>query len=78
MVTNLRHRSIRIEDDLARRLLTLLDGTRDRAALLDEVRGWREPGMGEDDGVELPPEGELPEALEAALERLVALSLLVG
>ena len=37
-MTNLRHASVRIEDDLGRRLVTLLDGTRDRAALAAELR----------------------------------------
>ena len=37
-MTNLRHASVRIEDDLGRRLVTLLDGTRDRDALAAELR----------------------------------------
>jgi SAM-dependent methyltransferase len=37
-VTSLRHRSVRLEDDLGRQLVTLLDGTRDRAALAAEMR----------------------------------------
>ena len=32
-VTNLRHAVVAVEDDLGRRLLWLLDGTRDRPAL---------------------------------------------
>jgi SAM-dependent methyltransferase len=36
-ITNLRHGSIEVPDDLGRRLITLLDGTRDRAALLREL-----------------------------------------
>jgi SAM-dependent methyltransferase len=36
-VTNLKHESVRLEDDLVRRLLPLLDGTRDRAAILEEM-----------------------------------------
>jgi SAM-dependent methyltransferase len=36
-VTNLRHGSIDVPDELGRRLITLLDGTRDRAALLREL-----------------------------------------
>lgn len=45
LVTNLRHQAIRIEDEFSARFLALLDGTRDRAALLrlvsamPEVRG---------------------------------------
>jgi SAM-dependent methyltransferase len=36
-ITNLRHGNIEVPDDLGRRLITLLDGTRDRAALLREL-----------------------------------------
>ena len=39
-MTNLRHTSVRIEDELGRRLVTLLDGTRDRAALAAELRAF--------------------------------------
>jgi hypothetical protein len=36
-VTTLRHTSVEVPDDLGRRLITLLDGTRDRAALVREL-----------------------------------------
>jgi SAM-dependent methyltransferase len=36
-ITNLRHGSVDVPDELGRRLITLLDGTRDRAALLREL-----------------------------------------
>jgi SAM-dependent methyltransferase len=36
-ITNLRHGSIDVPDELGRRLITLLDGTRDRAALLRQL-----------------------------------------
>jgi methyltransferase-like protein len=36
-VANLRHATVPLDDELDRRLLTLLDGTRDRAALLAEL-----------------------------------------
>jgi hypothetical protein len=36
-VTTLLHTSIEIRDPVARRLLVLLDGTRDRAALTEEL-----------------------------------------
>ena len=36
-VTNLRHGSVEVPDELGRRLIVLLDGTRDRAALLREL-----------------------------------------
>jgi methyltransferase-like protein/SAM-dependent methyltransferase len=37
LVTNLRHDSVRMDDELGRELLAALDGTRDRAALLDHL-----------------------------------------
>ncbi|HKW97760.1 MAG TPA: class I SAM-dependent methyltransferase [Bryobacteraceae bacterium] len=37
-VTNLRHASVKVEDEGARQLLLLLDGTRDRSQLLDTLR----------------------------------------
>jgi hypothetical protein len=52
---------VRIEDALAAHLVGRLDGTRDRAALLADVRGFTAPG------VEAPPDDELPEAVDRAL-----------
>jgi methyltransferase-like protein/trans-aconitate methyltransferase len=43
-VVNLRHFNIQVEDPLSRQLLQLLDGTRDRAALVDEVMELVESG----------------------------------
>jgi hypothetical protein len=37
-VVNLRHRIVRLEDDVSRRLLYALDGTRDCAALIEAMR----------------------------------------
>ena len=37
-ITNLLHDSVEVPDELGRRLITLLDGTRDRAALLHELQ----------------------------------------
>lgn len=56
-----RHTTVRVEGELERRLLGLLDGTRDRAALL---RDLDLPGFG-------------PEQLEENLARLARLGLLV-
>lgn len=70
VVTTLRHGSVRIEDPLAAFLLTRVDGTRDRAALLREVREFRAPD------VAAPPADELPAALDRALDRLAELALL--
>lgn len=63
-VTSLRHEPVRVEEPAARRLLTLLDGTRDRAAILRDFA--RAP-----DGTHLDEE-----ALQGNLEQLAALALL--
>lgn len=39
-VTNLRHYAIKIEDPIGRRLLQLLDGSRNRVQLIDELTKW--------------------------------------
>jgi SAM-dependent methyltransferase len=65
-VTNLRHTTVRIEDDLGRRLLTLLDGTRDRAALIAELH---DVALSED---------QLRDGLESSLQGLARLALLQG
>lgn len=65
-VINLRHGSIEVEDEAARQLLLLLDGTRTRDQLLAELR-------------QRPTAGEITaEKLEANLDRLGKLALLVG
>jgi SAM-dependent methyltransferase len=58
LVTNLRHASVRLEDDLGRRLVVLLDGARDRVQLLHELRSFL-----------LETGHEVPDPLEAGLER---------
>lgn len=39
-VTNLRHYTIKIEDPIGHRLLQLLDGSRDKPRLIDELSNW--------------------------------------
>jgi hypothetical protein len=68
-VTNLRHVSVRVEDDLGRRLLTLLDGTRDRAALAAELRAFLVE-RGE------PVPEDLSEGLDRSLQGLARLALI--
>jgi SAM-dependent methyltransferase len=69
VLTNLRHASVRIEDDLGRRLVTLLDGTRDRASLAAQLRAFLL-----DRGEPVP--AELAEALDRSLQGLARLALL--
>jgi SAM-dependent methyltransferase len=66
-VATLRHGTVRIDDELERRLVALLDGTRDRAALRAELEGFA--GLGGD---------ELAERLEARLERMARSALLIA
>jgi hypothetical protein len=44
-LTNLRHNNLDLEEPLARALISLLDGTRDRAALLADLTGLVESGV---------------------------------
>lgn len=65
-VTSLIHRNIELKDDFVRRLLSLLDGTRDRAALVDELATTL-PDM---------PREQLATELERNLEECGRLALL--
>jgi hypothetical protein len=71
LVTNLRHASVRLEDDLGRRLVVLLDGTRDRVQLLHELRTFLLEA-----GHEVPHPLEV--GLERSLEGIARLALLRG
>ena len=87
VITTLRHANGALEGAYIRRLVRLLDGTRDRAALLDELRRWL--GSGEaaqecarcvdgDGKAEVAPDAEqLEETLEESLRQLARLELLV-
>jgi SAM-dependent methyltransferase len=70
MVTNLRHVSVRIEDDLGRELVALLDGTRDRAALAADLDGFLR-ARGEQRSA-----ADLRDGLDRSLQGLAALALL--
>ncbi len=80
VVTTLLCTGLEIEDELGQRLLLLLDGTRDRAALLKELTALIEsdalkPEDGSTDGKRKVLEN-LPELLEQNLARLAKLGLL--
>jgi hypothetical protein len=66
-VATLRHGTVRIDVELDRRLLALLDGTRDRAALRAELEGHG--GLSGD---------ELADRLEASLERIARAALITA
>jgi SAM-dependent methyltransferase/GNAT superfamily N-acetyltransferase len=66
-VATLRHATIRVTDELDRRVLALLDGTRDRAALLAQLPGAGGPGG-----------DALAERVELVLERIARTALLTA
>ncbi|MGH2840316.1 MAG: hypothetical protein ACRDKY_05780, partial [Solirubrobacteraceae bacterium] len=66
MLTTVRHTHYELDDDLGRRIAALLDGTRDRAALLAALR---------EDGA--PADGELAAAIDASLARLAGAGILI-
>jgi hypothetical protein len=85
VVTSLRHTSVSIPDEFGRRLLELLDGTRDRPALLAELRALLEAGVPLlDDGdqpasdSDQPASASLEEHLERNLSSLARHALLVA
>jgi methyltransferase-like protein/2-polyprenyl-3-methyl-5-hydroxy-6-metoxy-1,4-benzoquinol methylase len=84
-IVNLRHFNIRVEDPLSRQLLHLLDGTRDRAALLDEVMELVESGMagierGDGEAMREPKEirAYLTAEINRKLDELAEMALLVA
>ena len=79
LVTNYRHSHIRVEPGLSRALIEHLDGTRDRAQLLNDLVEW---------AMNHPPEGEAPpdrvtwrarfeDQIEPGLEGVAAMALLL-
>lgn len=66
LLTTTRHTAIRLDDDLGQRLITLLDGTRDRAALIEALAA--DAALSRD---------ELAAGLEQSLERLAGAGLLL-
>jgi methyltransferase-like protein len=84
IVPTLRHQTLRLEDNLSRHLVMLLDGTRDRAALLHDLGAFVQSGAAtvRHDG---EPVSDLQEALryladglEANLTSLARLGMLVA
>jgi SAM-dependent methyltransferase len=69
VVTNLRHASVRIEDDLGRQLIALLDGTRNRTALATDLHAFLTGS-----GTAVPD--DLDAGLERSLQGLATLALL--
>jgi len=84
-VVNLRHFNIRVEDPLSRRLLQLLDGSRDRDALIDDLAAAVESGVAAVETDDDAPAGSPQEVrrflavdLERKLAELAEMALLVA
>lgn len=65
IIATLRHQTLRIDDDLSRHLVLLLDGTRDRATLLHDLGALVHSGA-----ATLSREGKPVSDLQAALQHL--------
>jgi methyltransferase-like protein/SAM-dependent methyltransferase len=83
-VANLRHDQVEIEDEIGRELLRLLDGTRNRDSLLEDLAAAVSSGkvLLNEEGQPLRGEDEvrrvLSRDLETNLQKLAQLALLVG
>jgi SAM-dependent methyltransferase len=77
VITNLRHTRVTIDDEVARRFLCLLDGTRDHSALLADLRN-EVSRMQTDAGNANPPPELTTEGVERNLQLLASLGLLVA
>jgi methyltransferase-like protein len=83
-VTNLRHMTVQVEDELGRQLLQLLDGTRDREKLLQELTSLANSGnalFAEGDasiGDSAAGPEQIAKDLDKSLAKLANLALLVG
>jgi methyltransferase-like protein/SAM-dependent methyltransferase len=68
-VTNLRHESIKVEDEMSKQLLVLLDGTRDRDALINALHQASEANAESNEA--------LAENVELRLKEIAQLALLI-
>jgi methyltransferase-like protein len=84
VVTNMRHINVEVEDELGKQLLLLLDGTRDRPALLEDLGAIVKSGgaLLEENGAPVrdPKRAQelLVKGLEASLGNLARLALLAA
>ena len=80
VVTSLFHIAVKVEDEIGRSLLTWLDGTLERKALLEKLWGFLESkkALALPDGDESAARRELETNLEKNLEKLARLGLLAG
>lgn len=84
VVTNMRHESVMMDDPLSRHLLPVMDGTRDRAALLKSIATLIESGevTTQEEGQPAKDRAEvlktLSEGLEENLAEIARLALLIA
>ncbi|HAF13957.1 MAG TPA: hypothetical protein DHU55_02310 [Blastocatellia bacterium] len=78
VVTTLLHKSIRLEDELARQLLSLLDGSRDRDSLVQELRRIIDSNSKVNNSEKDLLLATLPSKLEEKLAELGKLGLLLA
>jgi methyltransferase-like protein/cyclopropane fatty-acyl-phospholipid synthase-like methyltransferase len=78
VVTTAFHSSMRLEGDLARHLLMLLDGTRDRASLIEDLTRLIMTNPTLDDGKKQSLINQIPQQLEEKLTELAAIGLLLS
>lgn len=76
ILTNLRHAEMETKDPAVRKLLTLLDGTRDRAAMLRDLGEWLDANRSTTPG--LPTREWVKENLEMVLTGFARQHFLVG
>jgi hypothetical protein len=83
VVTNMSHKSVDIEDPIGVKLLQLLDGARDHAALCDEMVNFiaRDAAFTRQDGTPINDQQEARSVVSAAIEdnlrKLAQMTLLV-
>ncbi|MGH9405065.1 MAG: methyltransferase regulatory domain-containing protein [Terriglobia bacterium] len=80
-VTNLRHEGIDLEDEALRRLILLLDGTRDRTALLEALKRERASAASEADrplNDHADPQTADLKKLEESLQKIARMAVLMA
>jgi SAM-dependent methyltransferase len=77
-ITNLRHRTVSLDDIVARKFLSLLDGSRDQAQLLDEMNVFLAQARTADDAARPLPERATAQDIQMRLRDAARLALLSG
>lgn len=79
VITTLLHDTVSLDDPLSRSMLVLLDGSRSREALVEELRTHLKPPQDAQGQAEFESfKANLPELVETQLKRLIRLGLLLS